>query len=139
MSFLRTLLMFVFVFSLVGVGGSYAGKIRNCSTCIIKAMSNERLCKMATIENDKNILVWDEKNYSYHVKVAKSRNLKCGVGTKKTTTNIAKSLNEDLKKDEHTFSAFLNKRSEKKRPLAYYANSTICFNATIKLRFSKSK
>ena len=33
MSFLRTLLMFIFVFSLVGVSGSYAGKISNCSNC----------------------------------------------------------------------------------------------------------
>ena len=33
MLFLRTLLMFVFVFSLMGVSGSYAGKIKNCSNC----------------------------------------------------------------------------------------------------------
>ena len=33
MSFLRILLMFVFVFSLLGVSGSYAGKINNCSNC----------------------------------------------------------------------------------------------------------
>ena len=89
MSFLRTLLMFVFVFSLVGVSGSYGGMIKNCSTCLLKKMSNERVCTMATIENHKNILIWDEKNYSNFVKVAKSRNLKCGVGSKKTTTNIA--------------------------------------------------
>ena len=33
MSFLRTLLMFVFVFSLVVVNGSYANKIKNCTNC----------------------------------------------------------------------------------------------------------
>ena len=33
MSFLRTLLMFVFLFSLMGDGVSYAGKISSCSNC----------------------------------------------------------------------------------------------------------
>ena len=33
MSFLRTLLMFVFLFSLMGDGVSYAGIISNCSNC----------------------------------------------------------------------------------------------------------
>ena len=33
MSFLRTLLILVFVFLLVGANGSYAGKISNCSNC----------------------------------------------------------------------------------------------------------
>ena len=33
MSFLRTLLMFVFVFSLAGANWSYANKIKNCSNC----------------------------------------------------------------------------------------------------------
>lgn len=33
MSFLRTFVVFVFVFSLVGISGSYAGKIKNCSNC----------------------------------------------------------------------------------------------------------
>ena len=57
MSFLRTLLMFVFVFSRVGVSGSYAGRINNCSTCLIKKMSNDKVCTMATIENHKKILI----------------------------------------------------------------------------------
>ena len=33
MSFLKILLMFVFVFSLVGAGESHAGKIKNCTNC----------------------------------------------------------------------------------------------------------
>ena len=33
MSFLRTLLMFVLVFSLLSAGKSHAGKIKNCTNC----------------------------------------------------------------------------------------------------------
>ena len=33
MLFVRTLLMFVFLFSLLNVSGSYANKIKNCSNC----------------------------------------------------------------------------------------------------------
>ena len=43
MSFLRTLLMFVFVFSLVGMSGSYAGKIKNCTNCGNTENSNENI------------------------------------------------------------------------------------------------
>ena len=73
MSFLRTLLMFVFVFSLVGISGSYAGKIKNCSNCGGKEHSNS----YAFNENDNPITsykmyqnyLWGYNNFKLFVKI----------------------------------------------------------------------
>ena len=51
MLFIRTLLKFVFVFSLVGANWSYANKIKNCSNC--SGSENE---KGIELNSDKNIL-----------------------------------------------------------------------------------
>ena len=51
MSFLRTLLMLVFVFSLVGVSGSYANKIKNCSNCDKTTNHTKDLKKRSKLNN----------------------------------------------------------------------------------------
>ena len=49
MPFLRTLLMFIFVFSLVGVNWSFANKIKNCSNC--SSSKNEKGIELNSDEN----------------------------------------------------------------------------------------
>ena len=102
MSFLRTLLMFVFVFLLVGVGGSNAGKIKNCSNCNknkLTKLSDIYICDKATVGypkrwrvkrfkdtyHDKKLL---DDSYSY-VREAKKRGLSCGVGFKSKTDTVS--------------------------------------------------
>ena len=102
--------MFVFVFLLVAVSGSYAGKIKNCSNCNKKKLiklSDIYICDKATVGypkrwrvkrfkdtyHDKKLL---DDSYTYVIE-AKKRGLSCGVKNSSKTIiasneNIAGSI-----------------------------------------------
>ena len=115
MSFLRTFLMFVFVVALVGVSGSYAGKISNCSNCkILTKISDTSFCEQTTQVNVKTgIIEWKryprvnettkkgygDESYSKSEVIQNSikRKINCGVGKNYKDLIISMGENNPLK------------------------------------------
>ncbi len=122
MSFLRTLLMFVFVFSLLGVGGSYANQyivnLTGEQSLDIYTSSNES-CKRA-LENAKNNFVRRTCPYC-SIKWLSISNLKETIDS-----------NPKVCKVSFTSEVIVSKETKdpSKRPLVSVSDTSVCYNAT---------